>query len=218
MIMPGLGNASGRAVRNAILNGSESMPVFRQNQILATNKYNYPEIDGEHSQEQDLANTNPLYSSGDSSYSYNCQRCVVAYEARRRGFDVHAKPYLFQLADTLPYEDDDVGWPSVFENSKIEYCGAQDASDVKNNIHNMMASWGEGARAIVSVDFRCGGGHVFVAEYLNGGVRYMDPQNARNDVECYFDAIDTTTAGILRTDNCDFTERILECCEGAVND
>ena len=213
MIMPGLGNASGRAVRNAILNGSESMPVFRQNQILATNKYNYPEIDGEHSQEQDLANTNPLYSSGDSSYSYNCQRCVVAYEARRRGFDVHAKPYLFQLADTLPYEDEDVGWPSVFENSKIEYCGAQDASDVKNNIHNMMASWGEGARAIVSVDFRCGGGHVFVAEYLNGGVRYMDPQNARNDVECYFDAIDTTTAGILRTDNCDFTERILECCE-----
>ena len=118
--MPGLGNSAEFTFGNQILTGSESMPVFRQNQILATNLYGWPEIDDIHSQEQDLAMTNPLYNTGDACYRNNCQRCVVAYEARRRGYDVHAKPYLFQLADSLPYDDGESGWPSVFENSKLE--------------------------------------------------------------------------------------------------
>ena len=206
------------AVRNSILNGSESLPIFKQNQILATNLYGFPEIDGIHGQEQDLTGTNPLYSSGDSCYTYNCQRCVVAYEARRRGLDVHAKPYLFQLADTLPYDDEKIGWPSVFRNSKIEYCDAKDVSDVKNNIHNKMVSWGDGARAIVSAGYLCGGGHVFVAEYRSGIVHYIDPQNAEGNVEYYFNVVDPTTVSILRMDNCEFTDRIRECCEGAIND
>lgn len=32
--------------------------------------------------------TNPRFSTPDTEYIENCQRCVVAYEARHRGFDV----------------------------------------------------------------------------------------------------------------------------------
>lgn len=216
--MPNLGTSAEPAFRNQILNGSECMPAFRQNQILATNIYGWPEIEGVHTQQQDLEATNPLYATGDACYQNNCQRCVVAYEARRRGYDVHAKPYLFQLTDSLPYDDEERGWPSVFENSILEYCGANDSSDVRNNIYNKMQSWGEGSRAIVSADFSCGGGHVFVAEYRNGKVHYMDPQNTQLNCEEYFEEINTRTTSILRTDNCAFTNRVRGCCEGALHD
>lgn len=195
------------------MNGSECLPELRQNQILATNLFGWREIEGAHAWEQDLKDTNPLFFSGDACYQNNCQRCVVAYEARRRGYDVRAKPYLFQLTDTLPYDDQMIGWPSVFENSSLEYCGADDASDVKNNIHNKMRAWGEGSRAVVAVDYICGGGHVFVAEFRNGSVHYMDPQNNQCDCEKYFTIVNTKTTSVLRTDNCEFTNRVKECCE-----
>ena len=104
------------------------MPAFKQNQILATNIYSWPEIGGTHTRQQDLRAVNPMFRSGDACYQNNCQRCVVTYEARRRGYDVHAKPYLFQRLDTLPFDDEENGWPSVFENSVLEYCGAEAVS------------------------------------------------------------------------------------------
>ena len=205
-------------VKNQILNGSEYMPAFKQNQILTTNIYSWPEIGGTHTRQQDLRAVNPMFRSGDACYQNNCQRCVVTYEARRRGYDVHAKPYLFQRLDTLPFDDEENGWPSVFENSVLEYCGAEDSSDVKNNIHNKMQSWGEGARSIVAVDYLCGGGHVFMAEFTNGEVHYVDPQNAMENCEEYFNIINTRTVNILRTDNCAFTDNVRDCCEGTAYD
>lgn len=190
------------------------MPEFRQNQILATNIYGWPEIEGMHTQEQDLKAVNPLYVTGDACYRNNCQRCVIAYEARRRGYNVQAKPYLFQLTDSLPYDDGEEGWPSVFENSILEDCGSNTSLNVMNNIHSEMQSWGEGSRAIVAVDFQCGGGHVFMAEYRKGIVHYSDPQNAKIDCKEYFNQVNTQTVKILRTDNCAFTERVRSCCEG----
>ena len=41
---------------------------------------------------------NPNYNK-DNSYKTNCQSCVVAYEARRRGYDVEAKPNLYKLTN-----------------------------------------------------------------------------------------------------------------------
>lgn len=185
---------------------------------MATNIYGWPEIEGEHTQQQDLEEANPLYSTGDIIYQNNCQRCVIAYEARRRGYNVNAKPYLFQTSDALLYDDETNGWPSVFENSKLNYCGSDDSDDVKNNIHNLMMSWGEESRAIVAVDFLPQGGHVFIAEYRNGEVQFMDPQNARLDCEDYFEDINPKSVQILRTDNCNFTDRVRECCQGVVYD
>ncbi|MEF2859782.1 MAG: phage minor head protein [Collinsella sp.] len=55
----------------------------------------FKEIKGEHSTGSDLAKVNPNFKTEkdkDGRYSYNCQRCVPAYEARRRGLDVVAKP------------------------------------------------------------------------------------------------------------------------------
>ena len=48
-------------------------------------------IKGEHSIEDDLKAVNPNFTEGrDGVWENNCQRCVVAYELRRRGIDVKA--------------------------------------------------------------------------------------------------------------------------------
>ncbi len=54
----------------------------------------------------------------------NCQRCVAAYEARRRGFDVSAKPRIFSEDDSLPFLNGKNGWPAVYQNYKLENCAA----------------------------------------------------------------------------------------------
>lgn len=41
---------------------------------------------------------NPNYNK-DASYNTNCQSCVVTYEARRRGYNVQAKPNLYKLTN-----------------------------------------------------------------------------------------------------------------------
>lgn len=39
-------------------------------------------------------NVNPEFNSGDQKFRVNCQTCVVAFEARLRGYDVTAKPMI----------------------------------------------------------------------------------------------------------------------------
>ena len=49
------------------------------------------------SQADILSQTNPNYDKGEK-FEINCQRCVPAYEMRKRGYNVTAKP--------LPCDDD----------------------------------------------------------------------------------------------------------------
>ena len=44
--------------------------------------------------EEAIKGANPFYntSGAEGDFSQNCQRCVVAYELRRRGYDVVALP------------------------------------------------------------------------------------------------------------------------------
>lgn len=48
--------------------------------------------------------TNPHYNPSFDAYSSNCQRCVLTYEARRRGYDVTALPTY--KGDLLPNNGD----------------------------------------------------------------------------------------------------------------
>ena len=141
--------------------------------------------------EDNLRATNPgFYQSAvnkDEKFTHNCQRCVMAYEARCRGFDVTAKER--QLSgDTLPKMDHPQGWPSVFVdkngNTPIpERLSGKTTQDAIDEIEAKMASYGDGARAIIRIGrFADDGsrlsGHVFVAEQINGKTVFCDPQSA----------------------------------------
>lgn len=166
---------------------------------------------------RDCYNTsNPKYSTG-REYQINCQRCVSAYEARRRGFNVTAKPCFGDSSDTLPKMLDPKGWAAVYKDglNNIEIPDGITGAAVKRSICNKMASYGSGARAIVRVRWKNGGGHVFIAEQMGKATQFIDPQSSKSDVAYYFGKgmIKPSQTRILRIDDKDFTDLIESCVE-----
>ncbi len=148
----------------------------------------------------------------------NCQRCVVAHEARMRGYDVIARP---------SWGDDDTlskigNWLEVFaeEDKKIYNCKGTTVAEIKNFIAGKLKEWGVGSRAFVWFkwnDFTDGAGHVIVAQ-LNEKefVQYGDPQKRKIGAEDSLNAIKIGTAKLMRVDNLEFTNAVKRCCMNKV--
>ncbi len=168
--------------------------------------------DGEHCSGFDLRETNKKYyedSKEYKRYKINCQRCVPAYEMRRRGYDVVAKP----KAKGKDYLS--INPFSAWKNAVV-----LNTSDTgKQDIEHTMSSWEEGARAQVVIYWKGSKkGHTFIAEKANGEVCFVDPQNENYDASRYFDRVQKGETVYCRIDNLDPTARIRECCEDRLND
>ena len=118
---------------------------------------------------------NPHFSDG-PEYQNNCQRCVVADELRRRGYDVEAQPAVLNGNDEVADH-----WWEMFEgqrwNTNLQGRGAVDAT---------VGAMPQGARAVVRVFWNEQDNHVFTAENTGNGVRYTDPQDGNADASGYF--------------------------------
>lgn len=142
---------------------------------------------------QASAGTNPHYNPKYDAYSSNCQRCVLAYEARRRGYDVTALPTY--SGDLLPYGGD---FLKGLSNPKVVNVGKS-----KRKIENEMHNYGNGARAIISVS-KGRNGHVFISENRNGKITYIDPQTNKRYTGLNLSRVSNAT--VTRIDNQAFTE------------
>lgn len=179
----------------------------------------YPAIQGEHTYADDIAATNPKYAEskkkGNTYYTHNCQRCVNAYEARRRGYDVTAHAKL-SYNDPLSFMMNDRGWANVYENGRndLVQCFSNSTDGVKKKVLQQMNDWGNGARAVVRVQWKGGcGGHVFIAENHDGNILFLDPQTAGMDVAYYFDSAKVNKTHLLRVDDKEFSTLIGDCCD-----
>ena len=136
---------------------------------------NWKRIEGPHTLRDDIAAVNPDYKNGHLSTRVNCQRCVVAGEMRRRGYDVVARPAIGQTMyklneqgepeaywdsaeqGGLPYlfaPDGSVnpnGFAAAFKDAKPVSCSADSGMMSARSVNRQMKEWGEGARAIVAV-------------------------------------------------------------------
>lgn len=149
-----------------------------------------------------LANIN--YDKG-IQYQENCQRCVPAYEMRRRGYDVTAKPKVYSK-DLI-----NSNWENIFENAEWISCYSGNGLA---QIEEAMKRFGDGARAEVYIQWQGkNDAHVFVAEQIGGKTVFIDPQNGNVDVRWYFDYALEGKTELCRIDNLEFTELIEECCE-----
>lgn len=185
-------------------------------------RFGLSQIQNAHTAEQDANMANPQYANG-RDYRNNCQRCVVTFEARRRGFDVEALPSL-RCNDRLPYSFANDGWTSIFANTTPNdfiWCNGNSARRVRSNIENRMREFGEGARAVLRMTWRNGGGggHVINIEVINGNVVFIDAQNPNYDIDTIFEHFICNSRNprrnpcILRVDNRQFSARLLECCK-----
>lgn len=137
--------------------------------------------------------TNPHYNPQFDAYSSNCQRCVLAYEARRRGYDVTALPTY--SGDLLPSGGD---YLKALSSPDTIIVGAS-----KRRLESQMVAFGSGSRAIVQVA-RGRSGHAFIAENMNGKIRYIDPQTNRRYTGINLSHV--RSASVTRIDNQQFTD------------
>lgn len=112
---------------------------------------------------EDIRSTNPYYGTH-PDYGLNCQRVVVAYDLRRRGFDV----------DALPRPDDPFEWRD--SDSDIAENWMDDDGEFREptygrpeDIEANIAAQPPGARGVLFIAWRTGGGHVFNYEKLPDG-------------------------------------------------
>lgn len=159
---------------------------------------------------ENVANTNPAYSGGNPAYKQNCQRCVATYEMRRRGYDVVAKPAMVGDDGKLSTKDPLYGsWKNIFKGAKFEFHSGFDGG--KASIISRMDNWGDGAVAEVRVLWNASEGHVFIAERVNGVVRFVDPQNGNLNCEKYFTSAELGATMIARIDNLEPSPLIEKC-------
>lgn len=149
-----------------------------------------------------LAGANPRY--GDNwRWMNNCQRCIAAYEMRRRGFDVEALPFPGST-DDLQYHTKRNGWPSLFSRGVTDLepiSGASPAEQLRD-IESRMAGYGDGARAVIWVKWKNGdSGHVFIAEQADGETRLVDPQDGSSDCSSHLDGAQPGYTRLLRIDD-----------------
>jgi hypothetical protein len=121
---------------------------------------------------------NPGYES-DFARVMNCQTCVVANEARRRGYDVQAQPYskqneaMFALAErpTRAYINPETGKEP--EMIRVE------ESPTKARFNKLCEETvKDGERYHLRIETKAGGGHVVCMDRdENGVLRVYDPQD-----------------------------------------
>ena len=162
------------------------------------NPWNFNAIQGNHAINDDIGTfgspvCNPQYSTGQWGYTQNCQRCVTAYEFRRRGYDV--------IATKRPKRNNQIVWGTecfTDANGKaVVFTHFQSAKQVRDELNNAP----DGARYSIFVQWTSRSSHVFVAEKEAGVVRYVDPQSGKTDVADYFKKGLSYRFGFFRMDD-----------------
>lgn len=178
-------------------------------------------------QQADEMRANPNYKTREFKYLNNCQVCVLAYEMRRRGYDVEAAPY--------SSNEKSVTYRLSLEPSGAFYSKRDSSGKIISEVSTVMLSSGRGrssfskrtwasfkenlkyitkndGRYFLSVRWRKGNcGHVIVAERTEGVLTLFDPQRGSNvDIEEYADKIDARIFRIARVDNLELNPDIIK--------
>lgn len=159
----------------------------------------------ETNQNEDMAACNPKYLKG-GVYKNNCISCALAYDMRRRGYDVESAPIDTTSATngSLPvqlgfYKGEKL---EVFEVPKDLYAATKQFS-------NQILKYGDGSRGMLRIRWKNGDGHAAVWEVDGNSVIVRDPQNNTivdlSDYMCR-----AKTFYYFRTDNLEPTEKVTQ--------
>lgn len=166
-----------------------------------------------------ILKSNPYFSPDYAAFSENCQRAVVAYELRRRGYDVVAKPtyagdVLPRSAHTNADGSHNGRWMGAFQNAKAESVARSTVDATRKALEDKMRSFGNGARAILMVQWKQGGGHVINIENRGGRIYYNDGQvGGRYDARQLLSVTKLPSVALVRTDNLRISARVTKSVE-----
>lgn len=151
-----------------------------------------------------LKNANPKFKK-EYGYDLNCPNCVCAYEMRKRGYDVVARPYISGGSHYLNMHPED-----AWEDAIIVECSG------KNDIIKALEKVDGDARFEVAFMRKRGGGHVIVAEKENGVVHFLDVQSGQEIDGSCLDKKNIDSIQYFRIDNLNISQRGVTACEKGV--
>lgn len=170
---------------------SKVNPLYKQQKTAAIEKSKmvadlsvFRKILKKENEEETAKKCNPNYDENVDDYSCNCQRSIVAYIMRRRGFDVQAKPYIVDDAfnESARNQDDD-GWTLAFvglKTEKMRLGKRPDIPSVSRYIRHKFYKDGDGVYVVRyfkgNVNPLFSNGHVIIADVKKGTPTYIDPQ------------------------------------------
>ena len=150
--------------------------------------------------DENLKLVNPHY--GEEGFVQNCANCSLAFEARKRGFDVEALP------TQRPMFIDD--YEKMFVDSGFSYIlNPMSEKETFELIEETIKSWGEGARGTIFIVWKnVSVGHFFSCEVKNNSVIYCDAQRSIMNAKEYFKKSDIMHTAFMRTDNLEFSSNV----------
>lgn len=153
----------------------------------------------------DMAACNPKYSKG-GVYKNNCISCALAYDMRRRGYDVEAMPIDTTSATngSLPVQLD------FYKGEKLEVFEVpKDLYVATKQFSNQIIKYGDGSRGMLRIRWKNGDGHAVIWEVDGNSVIVRDPQN--NTIVDLSDYMRRAkTFYYFRTDNLEPTEKVTQ--------
>lgn len=172
-------------------------------------------------EQADSYNVNPNYGKA-GGYSINCQTCVVAYEARLRGYDVIAGPNNNRTTERLA-KLTNTAWIDPETGRAPKYIRSLDANTPKKFKKYLDEKIDQDKRYTLEFTWRGGGGgHIInLDKDSKGQLRITDTQRGKgekntwvgDEVSKYLTRIRYGNRGnqpaILRIDNLQFNEKVV---------
>ena len=170
----------------------EMLPELNRKQVATTS-------------DADMAACNQQYSKG-GVYKNNCISCALAYDMRRRGYDVEAAPIDTTSATngSLPVQ---LGF---YKGEKLETFEVPKDPDVATKqFSNRILKYGDGSRGMLRIRWKNGDGHAVVWEVDGNSVIVRDPQS--NTIVDLLDYMRRAkTFYYFRADNLEPTEKVTQ--------
>ena len=173
---------------------------------------------GDTTPDEDMAMVNPNYKRlfKKNNYDENCAACTIAYDLRRRGYDVEVK------SDDSTLEDGYYGLTAdeilkVYSLSRSDLkttCNGvtRDTQQMQKNLTKLedeLLTYGDGARGNFMVYWSQGGGHSVSWEVENGEVVIRDAQtNKKHKLDDYANSV--AYFEYIRTDNAEVSDEVLK--------
>ncbi len=150
-----------------------------------------------------LRAVNPNYSSRDKAYTTNCTNCVPAYEMRKRGYNVTARPTTKNHYLSRHPEE-------AWIDAKVKNTSGNGLDDIIDTL----GKWTDGARAEVAITWKGSrNGHVIVAENVNGKIRFYDVQSGEKISSKLFSYVEEGKTTFWRIDNLELSDRGITACK-----
>ena len=172
--------------------GSDRDREFDEYRISA-DKLEERRIQKPYTMEEAMEGVNPNYETGEYGWTNNCTYCMLAYELRRRGYDVTAKSITSEDVHATDFING-ICFERISVDETIRYDLREDksisAKEACQKIEKELLAYGEGARGSFSVQWKDSNyGHAMNWEIVNNKVIIIDSQS--NEIHDLYDFEET---------------------------